>query len=306
MTHFTAVSASVVGGGDATHWSQTTVCGNLFIVAELVGENASQAGVHFLKQLQSQMRTASLTRLENVVHFLKALTSEHAFSYVAALVNGSILYVVVEKKGSIWIKRGNKKQVLITGSGTASGTLSSGDIFCLTSAGFNEAVETKDIQSALELLETTAIAEALTLSLHKKDSQAVGCALLLGIDQKPVPQLRSFTFATRIKLGLISLRSKLPSRVHLKPLVVVISVLVFLLSLSIYLGLKTKRQHELTFQTQQVLSQVTHKYEEGIALVDLNPIRARELLAEAKGALAEIAKTRHCIDCYLLPKLPRS
>lgn len=66
---------------------------------------------------------------------------------------------------------------------------------------------------------------------------------------------------------------------------IVILLLLLLLVFTAGSGILAGRRKEANTRLDASLSEITHKFEEGVALVDLNPIRARALLGEAKELL---------------------
>lgn len=77
-----------------------------------------------------------------------------------------------------------------------------------------------------------------------------------------------------------------------KPAGIVILLLSVLLFLSISMGMVEPRRRQNKAQLDTILTEIMHNYEEGVALVDLNPIRARTLLKKARELVeSEVAKS---------------
>jgi hypothetical protein len=73
-----------------------------------------------------------------------------------------------------------------------------------------------------------------------------------------------------------------------RTLITVALILAVLLLVSVVLGARQKNRQQEGSGLEMILRQATIKKEEGEALIDLNPIRARQLLIEAKGLIEEI------------------
>lgn len=103
-------------------------------------------------------------------------------------------------------------------------------------------------------------------------------------------QLLLFKIGRRLKRRAIYLskeekEKKRPQRT----LMTVAVILVILLFVSVILGVRQRSRRQEKSGATAVLNQAKIKKEEGEALIDLNPIRARQLLLEARGLIEEIS-----------------
>ena len=282
---FTADVASIVGIGDSSHWSQTHTTSSLFIVAQTLGENAAKRGNTFLKNIEARTSEITTSSLEVFKQFLLSCADDLSVLYVAVLIKNGILYAVVNG-GTIWVKRGQKFAKLIESTGTLSGQIEINDIFFLAGESFVSVVDESVINKAL-IATSREIAESLAPLLHQHDTEHMAGAVVVRIvsDEQTTSHLpfKQITIISRLRIFLR----------NIKPLALVIVLLVLVLVGSVVFGISTQTKKKQLSSGQEILVTATHKYEEGIALIDLNPIRARALLSEAKTLLVTEGMSQH-------------
>lgn len=95
----------------------------------------------------------------------------------------------------------------------------------------------------------------------------------------------------RMRLGkrAIYLAKEKPKRQQ-KTIVTIALVLLILLGVSVVLGMRQRSNIARKAQIETLFEQARYKADEGKALLDLNPLRARQLLLEAKEAVEQIEK----------------
>lgn len=104
-----------------------------------------------------------------------------------------------------------------------------------------------------------------------------------------ISQLLLFKIARKLKRRAIYLSKE--EREKKKPqrtLMTVAVILIVLLFVSVILGVRQRNRRQGEGGAAAILEQAAIKKEEGEALVDLNPIRARQLLLEARDLIGEI------------------
>lgn len=285
------ISANFTIGTDETHWSRTFIKDQLFVSAEIAGEKAQELGKQFLSNLEKNFVLHPPKTLEEFKKFLVDCTRESSsIKFVAGLLLDLSLYTVISKEGSVYIEREEKFGSILTDAGSVSGTLKIGDLVILVSKDLTKYIKPETIKETLKLKNPVEISDGIIAQLYKQETIPLISGIIISVvDEK---QLKN-----EIKFKTINIAGRLKSAFHLprytvvellrliKPYVTVTLILVVLLAVSIIFGIQ-KRQNDIReTQLADVLGTVSHKFEEGMALIDLNPIRARQLLAEAKELL---------------------
>lgn len=291
--NYTATTGSVVGGETtAKHWNQTLVTGRLFVVVEVTGEQAAVVGSKFLHQLQENLTSppVSLIQCKKIIHQLAG----PAISCAAAVLSETAAYLIIKGQGSIWVKRGQTVGLLLQGEGSLSGRIEPNDIFLLAAGNFTSVVNQQFLRRQLQSNDVTEISESLTTYLHKDANCPSTVALIFSLSspRPPIITANLFLFLKRVLGKIRSLFLRFTSRLEplprVKPAFLIICVLLLLLGGSIWLGLREKKTEASQKEWEAVLTEVNHKYDEAVALIDLNPVRARQLLDEAKLALSRL------------------
>lgn len=287
---------SVAGATNSSNWNKTLALESFFIAAHTVGATASENGNEFFQSIKSNLDAKKPKSLEDVKKLCMAAASTiPSLSYCVVFVHNSILYGVCHG-GRIWLKRGDKVALLSSGDDAISGRLHDGDIIVGSSSMFtlddkeflNVSLCEKDIQ---------AVAESLNSRVRTLPSTSGTCAFVLStpcMERKPVGNFVKNSMLTgwhkvRELVRFIWFRLSLT---RLTPLKIVIISLSAILFISIIVGWRMSQQNRQQKTGSTILESATHNYSEAMALIDLNPTRARELLSQAKTDLeAELQKT---------------
>jgi len=286
---YTAAVAQIVGGEDGEHWSQTYANSPLFVVAEVWGEQAVESGKTFLENIQTRSKTSLPTTLAEFQHFLESCVPENPpLAYTAGLVHEDFLYLTIGRSGRVYVKRGDKTSSLLVKEGSASGRLQVADLVILASEGLAQTITPEEMTQLLKSGHPREIAEALGPKLHGGVGVPVAAGVILEI--LPGVKVRSPLvlghFLTNLKTRLDGIKDLVGGRrIKVKPLGLVVVLLVVLLAGSIGWGVRKQQLQTRQKALNLKLIEWSHKYEEGLALVELNPVRSRELLTEVKQAL---------------------
>jgi len=240
---------------------------------------------------------------------LKEILPEAKVEIVSAALVENVSYLGITGLGKIILYREGKTGFVLQGEGenllrTASGFLKPGDIFILGTKSFFEIVSFSTIKTALESGSAQRAGEILTpLVLGKENGLA--SALILEVKKEEGLLRESQTLVTQPQRGreirktLVDLFSKIkkviiqpPPEKPKKSYFTVALILLLILGVSMVFGSKQRKKQEQEKKIEMVLEQVRAKKEEGEALLSLNPVKAREILKEAEGILAQIEKEK--------------
>lgn len=228
---------------------------------------------------------------------------------------GQVLYLALIGSGSVVIQRGNQTTVILKNKGSglksASGYLENNDLILLGSQTFFEMVAQGLIQAAMATGEPEEAAEVLAPAVYGKEQESLAAALIIKATKeaeteeigesipKPIPKamekfridlkfLAPFrdrvadklkNIFKKINRGTIYLTSKSDTDTKSKKTLFTVSlVLLILLGVSVFLGAGQRKRKSSGTRVNYYLTQADLKKEEGLALVSLNPIKARESL----------------------------
>jgi len=240
---------------------------------------------------------------------LKEVLPEAKAEIVSAAAVENVLYLGITGLGKIILCREGKVGFVLQGEGEnllkmASGFLNPGDIFILGTKSFFEIVPLSTIKTALESGSAQRAGEILTpLVLGKENGLA--SALILEVKKQEELRPESQVLVSQperrkeIKKTLADLFSKIktvitqpPPEKPKKSYFTVALILLLILGVSMVFGSRQRKRQEQEKKIEMVLEQVKAKKEEGEALLSLNPAKAREILKEAEGILAQIEKEK--------------
>lgn len=291
--------ASVVGVATDERWGQVLTTPHAYGVIEVYSKDgiARVRGIQILTKLTRLFLTPPVS-LSKLAAIADVFVSEDVVSLMLLVPIGNTLYLVVRGEGCVYLKRGNELAKLIDGKGDLSGDIRNGDTVIAASSGFAAALPSGEIMGAFDHLAPPEVAEKLSLRLHEHEGGVGGAAaLIFKIDEhhddedsetkpegEPLPQVTTPTF--RLKFRQWYLRLREGKRTSLRHILVYGIVALF--GLSVVLGVRreyvTKRQSTIT----ETMKQAKFSFDEGMALLELNPVKGRERLSEARDTLSPI------------------
>lgn len=285
--------ASVVGIASDTRWGQVLTTPHAYGVVELYSPDgvARVRGVQLLTKLTRLFLTppVSLSKLSAIAD---SLMSEDVVSLVLLVPTGATLYIVVRGQGSVFLKRGSQLATLLEGQGALSGDVKSGDTVIAASRGFVSALPAKEIMNAFDHLAPQDVAEKLNLLLHERGGGTGGAAALIfqikeepGIVVPPPPPPETGQTA-RIFLRRILTRIREGKSVSPRHLMVYGVIVLF--GLSVVLGVRREYMSRQNNTVAETVKQAKFSFDEGTALLELNPVKGRERLTTARDLLAPV------------------
>lgn len=300
--------ASVVGQSSDTRWGQVLQLPHAYGVIEVFAADgiARQRGVATLTKLSRRLEEppVALAELEAVAD--GAYTPD-IVSLVLIVPVGKVLYLVSRGEAQVYLKRGGQIAVLLSGDRALSGEVREGDTFIAATSSFGRTLTSEEVASVFDHLPPSEVAEKLTILLQMRQDGEGGAALIFQVaglysletqdeEQPKIPssEVSEKTPVTPGKLALAQTLALL--RRHLtrvwerrqKPsarvLIAVVTLALFVIS--IVLGVRHQQKTKTRTQTAEVLTQAQHAFDEGMALLDLNPVKGRDRLREARDLLA--------------------
>jgi hypothetical protein len=314
-----------VGPVDATHWGQVLVLPNAYGIVEIDDSegNAQERGVQLITKLGEKLSRdlVSLSMIEEVA-------DTFVFPYVRSLVIfvpvGRIVYLVLRGTGEIYVKRGSELASLMHQDGGISGEVKEKDTFLLVSHGFSQVLSRGELSSLFDHLTPPDIAEKLTLLLHEKKGGEGSVALVYEasaledssirepveeVISEEIPENEQVPVQSRtpfIQVMTEKIRSVIPSHIRLssmkrhilllrhEPKKMTAVLVIFLLSLfvvSVTLGIYKQTTAKKDQAIVSATSDAQLAFDEGVALMSLNQVKARERLVKAKELLEPYIQT---------------
>lgn len=236
----------------------------------------------------------------------------------AVVIINNLLYVVMNHGSQLRLLRQGQIKTIFSGEETGSGYLKNDDVLLLGTEEFFRLVNPEIIQSALMSSNTEEAVEILAPAIHgQADGSSAGIVFKISPKEKAVSvevpliaepsvisEKRSFELGKklkekiatlivavddRLKKRLIYLRNNKEKNFRSqKTLFTVALILLVILGVSVFFGMKQRRGSDLTGQAAFLLSQAQAKKEEGEALKTLNPAKSQQLLSESQNLVKEI------------------
>lgn len=289
-----------VGPVDPNHWGQVLVTPTAYGIVEVTDTsgNAQQKGAAFLSRLGEKL-SVQLTSLSAIEQITDSVWEDHITSLIVLVCVGRVVYLVVRGSGRVFVKRGKELANLIHTQGGVSGEVRQADTILLVSGQFARVLSHADVVSLFDRETAPEVAEKLTLALHEKSGGEGAVALVFEVEKlveseyiNPEPvKSTSRVFPVRERLrsfwgDVVSIRHD-PKR-RRQVAVITVSLLFFL---SVAVGIWKQTIAKKNEQLLTVVSDARHAFDEGVALLELNPVKGRERLSQAKSILDPVVNT---------------
>ena len=289
-----------VGPADKIHWGQVLVSPAGYGIVEIIdpmGE-AQSRGARVLSQLGKKL-SSELTSLSGVEGAVNSVWETEIASLIVLVPVGRVVYLVLRGFGSVYVKRGTEVATLMHAEGGLSGEVREGDTILLVSQGFSRMLTHADIIGMFDHLPPTEVAEKLTLRLHEKPGGEGAAALVFDVHFEETP----------LPVNVPKEKPRKEMRIDPKRLTRLATIAITsLFFVSVVVGVWKQTGAKRNEQIAVTLSDARHSFEEGVALLELNPAKGRERLGEAKSLLEPLIssvnpRTREGRDVKLLLEL---
>jgi hypothetical protein len=238
----------------------------------------------------------------------------------AVVVIDKLLYVVMSGGSRLMLLRQGQMKTIFGKGESGSGYLEDGDVLLLGTEEFFCLVDQEIIKKALIASSPEEAVEILAPAVHGQADGSSAAIVFkisslkketdnkvsLGMEERIIKEKRNFELGKKFKEKIISLiisaDEGLKKRmIYLKSkkeknfrsqrtLFSVALILLLILGVSVFFGMKQRHGSDLTGQTAVLLNQAQIKKEEGEALKTLNPAKSQQLLAEAQNLVGEIER----------------
>lgn len=317
-------TAFITSDTNDEHWSQGINQGNIFLVIELNRPSPNTIVVEKIEEIEPLKEERE--DIKHIGHTLLTRITEHlltievsnasllkktleplcafpqcSISLCAAVLTDTTCFAVTIGGGHILIKRGNQTASLASHDAATSGTLEPNDQLYLLSPTLFHHI-TRETFAELDSQTIDALRDMLGSIIHKQElAGAAGCIIKTEEGTKPIinkpnPLLIFHQIKHRfhLHLPLSTLHSpfsklRLPSRRSFGLGITILCILLVLLGVSVFFGFNKKKNEQAKQRYARVLDEVNHNMEEVQNLVDINDLRARDLIVSSKDKLRSIA-----------------
>ncbi len=307
----TSKTAKISTSSDAFNWGSSLVEDKIFVLLEVKGDETSPANINGKKILEfilQKLIDFKEKNLETIVELLRSLKKKQCIkTIIIGFLQEDNLFLGTIGNGVVWMSRGEKIGRVLSSYQVSKGKVRQGDVLLFCSESFDQFLKEEKRRQLFKIKDPEEMTETIIPSLLS-DSKLKGVTVLVvSITSAPFKK-QSVNFLSQYhlpnkKLGQIVSRIssfiKLGKPPHLssfdsqqsrskKTLLTISVILIILLIISIFFNIGHRKNTIRSKKINDVLNLVTHQYEEAVGLIDLNAVRARELLASSKLSLASL------------------
>lgn len=314
VDHIRPVTASVVALATETKWGQVLQTPHAYGVVEVYVPDgvARVRGVQLLTKLTHAFDAAPVS-LAALTAIADEVMSDDIVSLVLLVPVGSTIYLVSRGRGCVYLKRENKLAKLLENADSLSGSVRPEDTIIAATNGFTRTLTQEEIIGVFDHLTPTEVAEKLTIRLHERNTDEGGAAALIFQAVEEVvtdPQnediREAITHAPKISRTILLTRAKaigrrfmtVNQRMKVRRIVttmrarnmlsrrhLLVYTIVGLFIISVILGIRRQILSNTKTAVSEILVEAQHSFDEGMALLELNPVKGRERLAAARDLL---------------------
>ncbi len=292
----------IIGARDVPTRSRIVATHAFFCVAvEAVSEDEEQNILRRVDSILVKRSPRSRAHLKMLLE--SAVPSDTEASVVVGYVRGSELIVWCHQSAGLIVVRQGQAAAILSGEGVGSGTVFNGDrVVFATKTGFSRVSE-KGIDQVFIDTDARALEQQLELLMVEKSGAVIVVEVSETVREERVN--RAWNWGTqgvhmlkqlphRVGAFFSSLRTASP---HTRRVLLVrMGVIGLVIGVSFFGLRQYSAYRKETAEITAVLGVTEHKFNEAMALVDLNPVRARQLLVEAHDELERLAAEKSLTD----------
>lgn len=325
--------ASVVGQVSEDRWGQVLITPHAYAVVEILSPIgvARERGIAILTELTKVFEEPPVS-LAGLSAVADSAFQGDVVSLILLVPVGMTLYIVSRGSGRVYLKRQKQLAKLLDGTQSLSGDIKTGDALVVASDGFIRTLQHHEIENVFDHLTPTEVAEKLTMLLHEKGGGEGGAALIFQIGEaepveepdkktieevvtEPAPVSRTILFhkvkavgrritTPRQRQAIRNVAAKIRTNPHVSVKNIVAFGIALLFIVSVALGIFHQRAVKTHSILSDTISEAQHDFDEGMALLDLNPVKGRERLTQARDLLSPIVSRKlHTPDGQLATRL---
>lgn len=281
---------------------------NFFLVLNAEVGLDKETGRQALLSIKQELLTQKIESLINLENFiagqLKKQNLPADVSVATGLVTGKIIYLKTVNKGSIFIRRKNNFEKIISGNKTASGNLEEKDFFVFTTNRFIELFsQESELKTVFDHKTPHQLVEDLAPKIKSTDDQGAIALFIQFSNQEVISteEDKEETIVSRpmlLEKGISFIRNLsgrwtqnrlLTDRKKTTTLFIVV-ILALVLFWSVGLGFNRRKESELNRKITRSRELISQKLDQAEETAFLNLSRSQVLISEAKDELNNLRK----------------
>ena len=291
MVAFHAVP--VVGESSPSHWGEVLIAKGACVVLEVSGVGARERGAQYLERIEEYLSRAQRPAVSflSLPRVSEAITIE---TFFLVSQEDDIVTICLQSEGSAYIKRGNLISRLMYRPGMTSGTIQEGDELMLGSRGFLRIFDEQKIYRLFDHLSARDIAEKAAVDVYASHERVGVAGVVMGFGKLYQQQGSQQEKPTRRSARFFLPRMNLPNIlgvVHKKWKAILVVLLIGGFLLSIVLGAMRQIVKIQNKESREAMASAQRLLDEGVSLMELNAIKSRDRLKEAKDIIAPLVST---------------
>jgi len=264
--------------------------------------------IYYSNQSESILKKLSQTIESLAAEFIETVELDIVMTVLWEKSGEVLLYAGRSSKGQVFLKRGEQIVPLLTSEAeelmVVSGKLEKNDTIMLGTAQLFRILPKESLESALDQATAEAVVENLAPLVHGQEKNSRTAGAIIREEKKeeemveekveekePVlksekeQRLKKWMGSIKERLGNKGVGVRLRTEGKKKSRAIIVIVLLIVFSVSLVLAGRKRQLSKRQEQYEQLIDEVKYKYEEGVNLTELNPLRAKSLLKEAQELL---------------------
>lgn len=299
-------TAKIAAPSSPTRWGTVFSENGLLILLEVAGNEVHPAAVAG-KEILDTILTKFTNYQERNLSLIRKLLAEfkeksEIITLIIGLLEGQTLFLGNKGKGVVWLRRGEKVGKILSNEETSYGEMKEKDRLIFASDSFSDIVDREKIQQIISFSEIDEVPESIAPSLFQDAALAGMAMLIVSVYAQAEEDKPSWDKVSKVS-KVILLKGKIKRFISLtssslretdeeakskRTLLSIAVVLILLLTASIFLNINHSSSSKKNERFAETISLVSHQYDEAVSLIDLNSVRARELLSTSKLSLAAL------------------
>jgi len=265
--------------------------------------------IYYSNESESVLKKLSQTIESLAAEFIETVELDIVMTVLWEKEGETFLYGGRNRKGQVFLKRGEQIVALLTGETeelmVVSGKLEKNDTIVLGTAQLFRKLPEESLGLALEQKTPEAVVENLAPLVHEqeKNSRTAGAIIKKESDEEDVKKideekiekideveerkqvLKQWWGNIKGRLNKKGAGVSLRTEGKKKSTATIVIVLLIIFSISLVLAGRKRQANKTQKQYEQLMDEAKYKYEEGVSLTELNPLRAKSLLKEVEELL---------------------
>lgn len=296
---FTLQSAKISSPTDDNHWGGCLVENDLIVLLEIITDGsilASHLGKSVLDQILGKANVFTVKNKEAVKELLESLKGiSFVKTVIIGLISESDIYLGCLGKGQVVMVRGEDFGTVVSGGFISTGQISLNDRLIFHSDRLAQIIGGPVIEKLYRTQNIEDFHEDLA-AIMSSDKKFIGCAVLaLSVSENKYLPVKNSAKKISLKLSpyfsdvkniILNYYSQKTARQKIFLIAIFVLSLFFVINTAS--GFYRQRNSQKIKLLNESLEIVNSQYDEAHNLIELNPVRSRELLAGSKLTVSQL------------------